>query len=126
MRIHQHDLGWLVEGFQTADHRQQGQAFDCPTGLAVSGGQNGLAVFVTKLEPPLNAALAGWAEERYGGFNHQFYEQIFELMLRLRANYLWPAMWGRAFYDDCATEFNSTIAKVPHAWVPSWGGVGVR
>ena len=45
-------------------------------------------------------ALAGWAEEKFGGFNHQFYENVFELILRLKGNYLWPAMWGRAIYDD--------------------------
>ena len=45
-------------------------------------------------------ALAGWSKEKFGGFNHLFYEKVFELMLRLRSNYLWPAMWGNAFYDD--------------------------
>jgi hypothetical protein len=45
-------------------------------------------------------ALAGWAQEKFGGFKHQFYEKVFELILRLKGNYLWPAMWGRAFYDD--------------------------
>ncbi|MGW8315544.1 MAG: glycosyl hydrolase 115 family protein [Bacteroidales bacterium] len=45
-------------------------------------------------------ALAGWAQEQYGGFNHQFYAHVFELILRMKGNYLWPAMWGRAFYDD--------------------------
>ncbi|MDF2192286.1 glycosyl hydrolase 115 family protein [Paraflavitalea sp. CAU 1676] len=45
-------------------------------------------------------ALSGWSKEKFGGFNHQFYEKVFELMLRLKANYLWPAMWGNAFYDD--------------------------
>ena len=45
-------------------------------------------------------ALAGWAQEKFGGFNHTFYEHVFELILRLKGNYLWPAMWGRAFYDD--------------------------
>lgn len=45
-------------------------------------------------------ALAGWAEEKFGGFNHKFYENVFELILRLKGNYLWPAMWGRAIYDD--------------------------
>jgi len=34
----------------------------------------------------------------YGG--HQFYEKVFELILRLKGNYLWPAMWGWAFYAD--------------------------
>lgn len=45
-------------------------------------------------------ALSSWSRERFGGFNHQFYEKVFELMLRLKSNYLWPAMWGNAFYDD--------------------------
>ena len=45
-------------------------------------------------------ALSGWSREKFGGFNHQFYSHVFELMLRLKANYLWPAMWGSAFYDD--------------------------
>ncbi|MGV7206316.1 glycosyl hydrolase 115 family protein [Oxalobacteraceae bacterium A2-2] len=45
-------------------------------------------------------ALTNWAKQRFGGFNSQFYEKLFELMLRLRANYLWPAMWYSSFYDD--------------------------
>ena len=45
-------------------------------------------------------ALSGWAKAKFGGLNHVFYEKVFELLLRLRANYLWPAMWGNAFNDD--------------------------
>jgi hypothetical protein len=45
-------------------------------------------------------ALSNWSKEKFGGFNHKFYEKIFELMLRLKSNYIWPAMWGNAFYDD--------------------------
>lgn len=45
-------------------------------------------------------ALQGWVEKTFGGFNHQFYKKVFELILRLKGNYLWPAMWGKAFYDD--------------------------
>lgn len=45
-------------------------------------------------------ALSGWAKVIFGGFNSKFYEKVFELMLRLKANYIWPAMWGSAFYDD--------------------------
>ena len=45
-------------------------------------------------------ALGGWVHEKYGNFNHIFYEKVFELLLRLKANYLWPAMWGNAFNDD--------------------------
>ena len=45
-------------------------------------------------------ALAGWAKEHFGGFNHKFYQHFFELLLRLGGNYFWPAMWGNAFFDD--------------------------
>lgn len=45
-------------------------------------------------------ALSNWSKATFGGFNHLFYEKVFELMLRLKANYIWPAMWGNAFYDD--------------------------
>jgi hypothetical protein len=45
-------------------------------------------------------AFAGWANEKFGGLNHGVYENVFELLLRLKANYLWPAMWGNAFNDD--------------------------
>lgn len=45
-------------------------------------------------------ALSGWVHEKYGGFNHKFYVHVFQLLLRLRANYLWPAMWGSAFNND--------------------------
>lgn len=47
-------------------------------------------------------ALTGWANMTFGGYNHKFYEKVFELLLRLRANFVWPAMWGSAFFDDDA------------------------
>ena len=45
-------------------------------------------------------ALSGWTREEFGGYNSQFYEKVFELVLRLKGNYLWPAMWGNAFNED--------------------------
>ena len=42
----------------------------------------------------------GKAPGYLGGLNHAYYERVFEVMLRLRANYLWPAVWGRAFFED--------------------------
>jgi hypothetical protein len=44
--------------------------------------------------------LTNWANEKFGGYNHLFYEKIFELLLRLKANYLWPAMWNACFNED--------------------------
>lgn len=49
-------------------------------------------------------SLTSWATEKFGGFNHNFYERVFELLLRLRANYLWPAMWNSAFNEDDAVD----------------------
>lgn len=45
-------------------------------------------------------ALSRWSNKTFGGFNHVFYGKVFELILRMKGNYLWPAMWGSAFYDD--------------------------
>ena len=42
----------------------------------------------------------GWTKEKFGGVNSKMYTHMFELLLRLRANYLWPAMWGKAFNED--------------------------
>jgi hypothetical protein len=48
-------------------------------------------------------AMTGWAREKFGGFNHELYAHVFELILRLRGNYIWPAMWDpHAFADDDA------------------------
>ena len=65
-------------------------------------------------------ALAGWVQEKFGGFNHKFYDHVFELILRLKGNYLWPAMWGRAIYDDdpespkLADEYGIVIGTSHH------------
>ncbi len=45
-------------------------------------------------------AFSGWTKEKFGGVKHKMYEKMFELILRLKGNYLWPAMWGNAFNDD--------------------------
>jgi len=44
--------------------------------------------------------LSGWTKEKFGGMNHEFYTKVFELLLRLKANFLWPAMWNNAFATD--------------------------
>ena len=65
-------------------------------------------------------ALSGWTREKFGGFTHRFYAHVFELLLRLRANFLWPAMWGNAFNDDdranpaLADEYGVVIGTSHH------------
>jgi len=65
-----------------------------------------------------NPNLGTWAPQYFGpgkapgypgGFNADFYAKVFELMLRLKANYLWPAVWGRAFAED--DPRNHEVAK---------------
>jgi len=62
-----------------------------------------------------NPDLTRWVAEKFGtvkpgtnppmppgvaNYNHQFYAKVFELILRLKGNYLWPAMWNNAFNED--------------------------
>ncbi|OKS84606.1 glycosyl hydrolase 115 family protein [Mucilaginibacter polytrichastri] len=59
--------------------------------------------------------LTSWVKSKFGtvkksqnppiregvpNYNHEFYAKVFELLLRLKANYLWPAMWSNAFNED--------------------------
>ncbi len=52
--------------------------------------------FINDEEP----ALGNWAREKFGGVNAQFYDRVFDLLLRLKGNYLWPAMWGKSLAED--------------------------
>ena len=45
-------------------------------------------------------SLSTWTKNRYGGRNEYFYKQVFVLLLRLKANYLWPSMWDDVFSED--------------------------
>lgn len=45
-------------------------------------------------------ALGPWVSEKFGSFNSKFYVHVFELLLRMKANHLWPGMWGKYFGDD--------------------------
>lgn len=46
-------------------------------------------------------AFRNWAFEKFGGINHECYEKVFELLLRNKANFLWPSMWlPTMFYVD--------------------------
>lgn len=53
-------------------------------------------IFINDEEP----SFGQWARNGYGGINSKMYANIFELLLRLKANYLWPAMWGKSFNED--------------------------
>jgi hypothetical protein len=45
-----------------------------------------------RTDPPVPTGIAN--------YGHEFYARLFEVLLRLRGNYLWPAMWNNAFNED--------------------------
>lgn len=45
-------------------------------------------------------AFGNWCNARFGGFNAECYEHVFEMLLRLKGNYMWPAMWSSIFPED--------------------------
>ncbi|KAI0830304.1 hypothetical protein BC628DRAFT_1357337 [Trametes gibbosa] len=64
------------------------------------------AIFLNDEQPGIQS----WAMEKFTNgtgaaltgspFNHFFFAKIFELILRLKGNHLWPAMWTSAFGID--------------------------
>ncbi|MCH5272302.1 MAG: glycosyl hydrolase 115 family protein [Lachnospiraceae bacterium] len=45
-------------------------------------------------------SFGGWTFEKFGGFTAKMYDNVFELLLRMKGNYLWPAMWSSSFPLD--------------------------
>ena len=41
-----------------------------------------------------------WATSHFGSFNAKMYDHIFEYLLSMKGNYLWPAMWAENFMLD--------------------------
>ena len=78
---------------------QRGRYFQGPPAVKYRG------VFLNDEQP----CLGKWTTEKFGGMNSKFYTKLFEVLLRLRANYLWPAMWDNAFAEDDAD--NARLAE---------------
>ena len=55
-------------------------------------------IFLNDEAPCLTTWVKNTFGTNYGG--HDFYAKVFELILRLKGNFMWPAMWGWAFYAD--------------------------
>lgn len=55
-------------------------------------------------------AFGNWCNHNFGGFNAKAYDHVFELLLRLKGNYLWPAMWSAKFADDGPDLLNAELA----------------
>ena len=84
--------------------------------------------------------LTSWVFNTYGTHygDHRFYARVFELLLRLRANFLWPAMWSWSFYADdpensrtademgivMGTSHHEPMARNHQEWVRKRGADG--
>ena len=55
-------------------------------------------------------SFGGWTCEKFGDFNAKMYEHVFELLLRMKGNYLWPAMWSASFPLDGPGLLNAELA----------------
>ena len=55
-------------------------------------------------------AFGGWCHERFGGYNAKAYEPVFQLLLRLKGNYLWPGMWTGIFSEEGPGLLNAELA----------------
>jgi len=55
-------------------------------------------------------AFGKWCSEHYCGINAKAYDKVFELVLRLKGNYLWPAMWDSSFWEDGPGIENARLA----------------
>ena len=53
-----------------------------------------------------------WATRHYGDVNARCYDRIFEFLLRMKGNYLWPAMWSSSFPLDGPGSANEELADL--------------
>lgn len=57
-------------------------------------------------------AFGNWCTEHFGGINAKAYEEIFILLLRMKGNYIWPAMWDSVFSEDGPGLANAELADM--------------
>lgn len=55
-------------------------------------------------------AFGSWCNEQFGGFNAKCYEKVFIFILRMKGNFLWPAMWTSTFSEDGPGIENARLA----------------
>ncbi len=53
-----------------------------------------------------------WTFEHFGGFTAEMYDHVFEFLLRMKGNYLWPAMWTSSFPLDGPGSLNEELADI--------------
>ena len=55
-------------------------------------------------------AFGNWAKTHFGSMNAACYAPVFELLLRMKGDYLWPAMWNSNFSLDGPGLENAVLA----------------
>ncbi|MCR5800230.1 MAG: glycosyl hydrolase 115 family protein [Lachnospiraceae bacterium] len=55
-------------------------------------------------------AFGNWCNEQFGGFNSECYEKLFIFLLRMKGNFMWPAMWSSVFSEDGPGIENARLA----------------
>jgi hypothetical protein len=53
-----------------------------------------------------------WTFSHFNGFTAEMYDHVFELLLRLKGNYIWPAMWTSSFALDGPGNLNEELADI--------------
>lgn len=53
-----------------------------------------------------------WAQEHFGDVNAACYDRVFEFLLRMKGNYIWPAMWNSSFPLDGPGSANEELADL--------------
>lgn len=57
-------------------------------------------------------AFGNWTGEHFNGFTTDMYDKVFEYLLRMKGNYLWPAMWSSNFTLDGPGETSAILADI--------------
>lgn len=70
-----------------------------------------------------NPCLNGFADSHFGGLNYMFYDEIFKLILRLKGNYMWPAMWSNNFSNDGMEGVKGEFAELEKQYHYKLGGL---
>lgn len=70
-----------------------------------------------------NPCLNGFADSHFGGLNYMFYDEIFKLILRLKGNYMWPAMWSNNFSWDGMEGVTGKFAELEKKYHYKLGGL---
>lgn len=70
-----------------------------------------------------NPCLNGFADSHFGGLNYMFYDEIYKLILRLKGNYMWPAMWSNNFSNDGMEGVKGEFVELEKQYHHKLGGL---